>query len=125
MAKIAPDVLSLISRFGVTPEQAKEVFTQLMETQKEIKRLDVLRDCTLAEIERKYDLYHSVFDKIFAERKTANDKFFHLIDEGIRTKDKELIGKGVDGLATIVTHSPFKDVAELRKLIDTNQKIEL
>ncbi|MEL3908308.1 MAG: hypothetical protein P1P64_04765 [Treponemataceae bacterium] len=127
MAKIIPTNVpgTALAATSFSAEQIKEAFSELLEYKKEIKRLDVIRECVLEEIEQKYTLYHKIFDYVFADRRDANKKFFKVIDKGIKERDKDLISMGISGLATVVTSSPFNDIGELRKLIDSDKKIEL
>jgi len=94
-------------------------------TKREIKRLDTTKEVLLTDIEKRYDMYHTLFTMVFDERKQSIDKFFQIIDQGIREKDKEMISMGLSSLSTVVASSPFSNIAELGKLIESGQKIEL
>ena len=94
-------------------------------TKREIKRLDTAKEVLLVDIEKRYDTIHTLFTMVFDERKQSIDKFFQIIDQGIREKDKEMISMGLSSLSTVVASSPFSNIAELGKLIESGQKIEL
>jgi hypothetical protein len=79
----------------------------------------------IAEVTRRYELYEAVFDKIFAERKGAVDRYFALVDRGIKTDNKELILSGLQGVSAIVCSSPFTNIQELAKLMESGQRIEV
>ena len=79
----------------------------------------------LTEIAKRYELYHRVFDKIFEERSGAIDRHFDIIDRGIASGDKELIVHGLEGLSRIVSASPFANIQELSKLLESGRTIEL
>lgn len=94
-------------------------------TEREIAKIEAQRDIVLTEIEKRYELYHKVFDHVFAERKTAIAKSFELIDKGIQEGDKEIISIGMQGLSTVVSSSPFANVDQLSKMIEGNNVIEI
>ena len=83
------------------------------------------RDLLIAEVARPYDLYQSVFDNIFAERKDAVDKHFEFVERGIATNNRELIVHGLQGISTIVASSPFANIQELSKLMESGQRVEI
>jgi hypothetical protein len=62
-----------------------------------------VKDVVLAEITNRYQLYRTVFDRIFDERKDAIDRHFDIIDRGIAASDKQLILAGLEGLSRIVS----------------------
>lgn len=117
---------------NVNPADALAAIKQIMElkaviakSDKEIKELEVIEKISLHEIDRKYDFYHEIFSKIFSERKEAIDKFFHVIDEGIKKSDKDLIASGLNNLANVVSSSPFSNLSELNSLIQSGKTIDL
>ena len=79
----------------------------------------------LTEITKRYELYQSVFDHIFDERKQAIDRHFDIIDRGIAANDKDLIIQGLKGLSTIVSSSPFANLQELSELLESGRKVEI
>jgi hypothetical protein len=83
-------------------------------TQREIARIAAVKDVVLAEITNRYQLYHTVFDRVFDERKEAIDRHFDIIDRGIAAGDKQLILAGLEGLSRIVSSSPFANIQELK-----------
>ena len=83
-----------------------------------------VKDVVLAEITNRYQLYRTVFDRIFDERKEAIDRHFDIIDRGIAGGDKQLILAGLEGLSRIVSSSPFANIQELSKLLESGKKIE-
>jgi hypothetical protein len=94
-------------------------------TQREIARIAAVKDVVLAEITNRYQLYRTVFDRIFDERKEAIDRHFDIIDRGIATSDKQLVLAGLDGLSRIVSSSPFANIQELSKLLESGKRIEI
>jgi hypothetical protein len=75
--------------------------------EREMTRIQAQKEVLITEIEKRYELYHKVFDYIFDERKVSITKSFEIIDKGLREGDKELVGIGMQGLSKIVSSSPF------------------
>jgi len=94
-------------------------------TRREIARIAAVKDVVLAEITNRYQLYRAVFDRIFDERKEAIDRHFDIIDRGIAASDKQLITAGLEGLSRIVSSSPFANIQELSKLLESGKKVEI
>lgn len=90
-----------------------------------IAELEAKKEYLIKEMENKYELYHKVFDNIFDERKMAIGKSFEIIDKGLKENDRELISMGLKSLSTIVSSSPFGDLAKLSNMIENNQIIEI
>ncbi|BDA80180.1 hypothetical protein LPTSP3_g31100 [Leptospira kobayashii] len=109
-----------------------KAFSQFLEYKKEseitarkLKRLEVARETLLKDIDKKYDFYHRLFSAVFEERKQSIDKFFEIINRGIKTNDRELISMGLQNLSNVVSSSPFSNISELGKLMDSGQNIDL
>jgi hypothetical protein len=102
-----------------------EAFREDRQTQREIADIDARRQVLIAEISRRYDFYQGVFDKVFAERKDAVDRHFDLVERGIQANNKELIVHGLQGISAIVSTSPFANVQELAKLMESGRQIEI
>ncbi len=127
------NITTLIKKIpNFSPLDVTSAFTMFLEykkeaeiTKREIKRLDVAKETLLYEIERKYDFFHSLFTQVFAERKLAIEKDFEIIDKGIKENDKELILMGLANLSMVVASSPFSNIGELSKLLESGQTIDL
>ena len=123
LVKKIPDLpaADITSAFRMFMEYQKE--SEI--TKREIKRLDIAKEVLLTEIEKKYDFYHRIFATVFSERKQAIDKFFEIIDKGIKENDRELISVGLSNLSNVVASSPFSNIGELTKLIESGKTIDL
>jgi hypothetical protein len=135
MNKIAPnDVTTAIKKipdFIPIPDVTK-VFDLFMEfkreneqTKREIARLDAIKEVMITEITKKYDFYEKLFKAVFGERKIAIDKFFEIIDKGIKENNNELVLAGLSNLSTVVASSPFANISELKAIIESNKMIEM
>jgi hypothetical protein len=102
-----------------------EAFREDRQTQREIADIDARRQVLIAEISRRYDFYQGVFDKVFAERKDAVDRQFDLVERDIQANNRELIVHGLQGISAIVSSSPFANVQELAKLMESGRQIEI
>ena len=114
----APDITSAFKMFMDYKKEAEV-------TKREIKRLDNAKEVLLAEIEKRYDIYYRIFATVFSERRQAIDKFFEIIDKGIKENDRELISVGLSNLSNVVASSPFSNIGELTKLIESGATIDL
>jgi hypothetical protein len=102
-----------------------EAYREEQNLRRDLARIEAMKDVVLTEITKRYELYHGVFDKIFDERKQAIDCHFDVIDRGIASNDRALIIQGLQGLSTIVSSSPFANLQELSKLLESGRKVEI
>ena len=116
----------------ISPQNALSAIENIMKYQSEIaksetdiKRLDVTQKVMLTDIEKKYELYHKIFNSIFSERRETIDKYFEIIDLGIKQDNNELINAGLTNLCNVVSSSPFSNLSELGKLLESGKSIEL
>ncbi len=129
--KFALEKLSQVKEVIPTPD-ALNFFNKLIDayrediiTKRDIAKIDAHKEVLIYVITEKYNLYHSVFDRIFDERKQGIDKSFEIIDKGIKEKDKDLISMGLGALSKIVSSSPFANIQELSRLLESGESIEI
>lgn len=114
----APDILNVMTKM-------QSAYKEHRVTEFEYKKIEAQKEVLITEITRKYDLYHYVFERIFDERKMAISKSFEIIDEGLKSNDRELINIGMQGLSKIVSSSPFANVEQLTAMLNSNKVIEI
>ena len=114
----APDALDFFNKLA-------EAYREGKITQREIAKIDAQKEVLIQLITEKYNLYHSVFNRIFDERKQGIDKSFEIIDKGIKDKDKDMISMGLGSLSKIVSSSPFANIQELSRLLESGETIEI
>ncbi|MED3835919.1 hypothetical protein [Peribacillus frigoritolerans] len=102
-----------------------DAYTEAKVTKREIAKIQAQKEVLLTEIEKRYELYHKVFDHIFDEREVAIAKSFEIIDKGLNEGDKDLISYGMQGLCKVVSSSPFANIEQLSKMIEGNKIIEI
>ncbi|MDM5329848.1 hypothetical protein [Neobacillus sp. CF12] len=112
------DVLNFFNKLTVAYKEAKV-------TERELAKIQAQKEVLLTEMEKRYDLYHKVFDRIFDERKVAIAKSFEVIDLGLQQGDKELVSIGMQGLSKVVSSSPFANIEQLTNMIEGNRVIEI
>ena len=113
-----PDALDFFSKLT-------DAYREDRITEREIKRIEAQKEILIHVISKKYDLYYSVFDRIFDERKQGIDKSFEIIDMGIKNNDNNLISMGLGSLSKIVSSSPFANIQELSRLLESGGTIEI
>ncbi|HWO76131.1 MAG TPA: hypothetical protein VNM69_09605 [Bacillus sp. (in: firmicutes)] len=106
-------------------EKLTDAYKESKMNERELAKIEAQKSILLTEIEKKYELYHKVFDRIFDERSSAINKSFEIIDKGIKDGDKNLISMGMQGLSKIVSSSPFANIQQLTDLIEGNKTIEI
>jgi len=112
------DVLSFFDKLT-------DAYKEKQTTQREIAKIHAQKEVLLTEMEKRYDLYHKVFDRIFDERKVAIAKSFEIIDNGLKQGDKELVSIGMQGLSKVVSSSPFANIEQLSNMIEGGKIIEI
>lgn len=100
-----------------------EAYKEYQITERDIAKIEAQKEILLTEINRKYDLYFTVFNKIFEERKSVVDKSFGIINEGLEKDDKQLISMGLHSLSQVVSSSPFADINRLSATLENSQTI--
>lgn len=106
-------------------EKLIDAYSELQVTTRDLAKIQAQKEVVILEIEKKYEIYHKVFDSIFAERNAAITKSFEIIDKGLSSGDKELIGVGLQSLSKVVTSSPFANVQQLSSMLEGNRIIEI
>lgn len=114
----APEVMDFFTKLTNAYKEAKT-------TEREIAVIEAQKEVLLTNIEKKYDLYYKVFNRIFNERENAINKSFDIIDKGLENDDKDLISMGLKSLSKIVSSSPFGDIQKLSRMLEGNQIIEI
>lgn len=114
----AADVLNFFGKLTDAYREAKI-------TERELAVLATQKEILLTEIEKKYDLYQTIFTRIFDERAASINKSFEVIDQGMKNGDRNLINMGLHSLSKVVSSSPFGNVQQLSNLLEGNQTIEI
>lgn len=114
----AADVLSFLNNLVAA-------FREEQQNQRDLAEIGARRDLLIAEVTRRYDLYQSVFNQVFAERRDAVDRYFEIVERGITTNNKELIINGLQGVSGIVASSPFANIQELAKMMESGRQVEI
>ena len=114
----AADILSFVNNLT-------DGYREYKTTEKEIALIDAKKELCILEIKEKYNLLHEVFNKIFDQRSQSIDKFFEVIDKGLKENDKDLVSIGLKSLCDVVTQSPFSNLEALKELMGSNNIIEI
>ncbi|MCL6444441.1 MAG: hypothetical protein K6T83_13480 [Alicyclobacillus sp.] len=120
VADIMPkaDVLDFFSRLT-------DAYREHQVTKRDIARIEAQKDIVLTAIQKRYDAFYFVFNKIFEERRESIHKIFEVIDRGMKENDRELLSMGLKNLSTIVSSSPFSDIQQLSKTLEDGKIIEI
>jgi hypothetical protein len=96
---------------------AASVFDLLVEYKKEtevsrrdLAKIQAMKEIVVTEITRKYDFYEKLFAAVFAERSAVTQKFFKIIDKGIKENNTDLVLAGLSNLSDVVASSPLADI---------------
>jgi hypothetical protein len=89
--------------------------TEFLQSARDIRKIDVMEKTIITEITKKYDTYRNVFGTLFAQRDRAIDKYFEVIDKGMRENDNQLIIAGLQKLSDTVKASPFADFKSFKE----------
>lgn len=85
------------------------------------ERLRTYRETEVARIAASEQLLHSYFDRIFAERKKANEQLFNGLRQAVEKGDLNAMQTIVGGIVEIARTSPLAnigDLGELRRAMD-------
>lgn len=123
---------SKISKLEIPSANVLDFFNKLSSaysekqvTEREIKKIESQERLLRLEITKKYDFYFHLCEHIFAERKVAIVKSFEIIDHGISEKNNDLIAAGLKSLSQIVSSSPFANIDNLRKLLESDKIVDI
>jgi len=119
---IRPDITNV---FSLLLEYGASYLKERQMTKREIARYNVLKDVLITDINRKHDLYVKIFADLFKERENVINKYFELIDKGMKEQNNEVILSGLSNLSNVVASSPFANIGELKGLLESNKLIEL
>jgi hypothetical protein len=108
------------------PAAALDAFGKLMDyareltiTDREKTRYSAARDVMITDITHKYEFYHELLVATFIERSKSIDKYFEIIDDGIKKDYNERINMGLKYLTDFVKETPFKNI---QNIIDSQQR---
>lgn len=118
------DILPQSNFMGVVKDLAN-AYSEHQRTKREIAAIEANKEVLMKEITEKYATYRLIFERVFAERAAAIRKIFDLIDRGMHDNDRVLITNGLQALSHVVATSPFANIGELRKALDSGQTIEV
>lgn len=96
----------------------KELTTIIAKTAVEIAQIEAARNRAIAEIEQRYALYHSVFAEIFDQRRVGIEACFAVIQDGLKTQQREQVLAGLGKLGEVVCSSPFVDFERLARALE-------
>lgn len=102
-----------------------DAYKQTLDTQVEIAKIQSQRDILIEDVKQRYSLYSEIFQGIFSERSAAIQKFFEVIDNGIKNHDDALISQGMQQLSNVVTSSPFVSFSDFKKQLESGEPFEL
>lgn len=102
-----------------------DAYKQTLDTKVEITKIQAQRDVLIEDIKQRYSLYSQIFQGIFSERSQAIQKFFDVIDLGIKNNDDTLISQGMQQLSNVVTSSPFVAFSDFKKQLESGEPFEL
>lgn len=114
----AADVLSFFNNLV-------DVYHETLQYNKDLAGIEAKKEILITEIKERYSLYHEVFNKIFDQRSQSIEKFFEVIDQGLKKDNNDLVSSGLKSLSDLVSKSPFSDLNELKALLESNKIIEI
>lgn len=78
----------------------------------------------IANIAAKYLTTKTIIEEVFSERRVALSAHYKVLDEGIRSGDKDLIVKAMHEISTVVVSSPLEDINSfIERYNDTSQTL--
>ena len=107
----------------VTAQVVKSVVDYYQTREQETtKRAQIAADLSrdLAELELAREAITVYMDKAFDERKVQFDRLFRVLDQAQRECDTQGMSATLDALVTLAQSSPFKSLAEIRRLTRTS-----
>jgi len=106
-------------------EKLTDTYREYKTTEVELEKINAQKEILIEVIKRKYDLLQNIFNEIFKEREESINKIFEMLDKGIEEDNKEIISVGLAGLSQLVSSSPFANIENFAKAINSNQIIEI
>lgn len=113
-----PDIARVLVAFA-------QAGSQLAQSQQNVKLIESQRALLIAELNHRCGAIHAALGAVFAERRAALDSHFSVIQQGMKANDRELILAGMNAVGEIVSSSPFVDLDNLSKLLESNAEIEI
>lgn len=108
----------------MTSSSALSAFEMLVNSHKEYKMIaereltkremiKTWKETHLAQIQAQQEILRDYLKYTFAERKTAIDGFFEVLDKGFESNNLEMINMAIGGIVGIVKTSPLQQVESL------------
>jgi hypothetical protein len=113
------------------PSAAMDAFGKLMDyareaeiTKREKAKYRLIENVMITEITNRYQFYHELLTKTFAERDKVIKEGFKIIDKGIKENNTELINMGLKPIVDIVKESPFRNIQTVIDRVERHNLLE-
>jgi hypothetical protein len=127
LSKLSKNIGGASNAVGIvmTLKDFYELYKEHEQTNREIKKYEETKNILVAEMNLHYQLIHDAMNRVFSERKETIDKFFGIIETGIKEKNDQYVLAGLKGVSEIVSTSPFSNLETLGNLLNSGKKIEI
>ena len=93
-----------------------DLYSECVNIREKSKQMKVWGDVKIAQTVAKYNSCRDYLERSFGERDKALGKHYSLLDDAVKSGDKELILAALQGISSIVTSSPLENFDEFVKL---------
>ena len=123
------DLLKTTNNLPINPTQIiceiTNVFRESLKTAEEIAEINAKKEVLIEDIKQRYATYNNAFAYIFSEREKVIAKHFEVIDKGIKENNDALIISGLNELSKFAMSSPFMQLGDFKKQLESGEPFEL
>lgn len=102
--------------------EAKSFWIENKRLNNQLKLIESHNNREIYRISKKYKTVKHTLQFIFGERQTALNAHYAVLDKAIKSDDRELIIKSLQGISSIVSQHPLENFSEFRQIWDNTDE---
>lgn len=112
MSKAKAQIAMVEMGVGVV-NKALDVYNLSTQVDRDIAAIRAASDVQLAQITTKFEFCKSALDHVFYDRHSALSAHYCVLEDAMKSNDRELIINALKGISSIVVTSPLSDFKEI------------
>ena len=122
LIKVATNLNDFIKENPNFINDTKSFWIENKRLNNQLKLIESHNNREIYRISEKYETVKQTLQFIFGERQTALNAHYAVLDKAIKSDDRELIIKSLQGASSIVSQHPLENFSEFRQIWDNTDE---
>lgn len=122
LIKVATNLNDFIKENPNFINDTKSFWIENKRLNNQLKLIESHNNREIYRISEKYETVKQTLQFIFGERQTALNAHYAVLDKAIKSDDRELIIKSLQGISSIVSQHPLENFSEFRQIWDNTDE---